>query len=354
MALAEQRARHVKESVVIREQRHALETTGPASSRTISKLFGWENSAGGQRKSLPDSISPVSVSPIFSRSGSPINSPTGGHRQRGGDWLDDTASRAQFGTETTRTQHAAGALAAGTRDPKSERQTPSERLAVVDVLDVRILEDESGNVCNGEAREQSSPSGTVGPGAPSAPAGVDKGRALDICSRCMRLRHERDMAITERSLAEAELVSLRKKASQMDTSRQCKAEFKGRHSMGPGVAMSGADSADKIAPMSPYGEADSSNHDRGLREELNRLEKGASLADDGLPPSDLELNSSNTAGLPAIQVRCEYCVGESYSYSDNGQLAAVLPQGAARYYTHCSLPFSPDPFLYKTQTKLRR
>lgn len=303
MALAEQRTRHLKESVVIREQRHALETAGPAFSKNIAKLFGWADSVGERKSSSPTSVSPVSVSPGFSRSGSPTGSPPGAQRKRYGNWSDDPVFCAQVGSGALVTTNAADAAVAGTRDAESQQQPPSASLGVVDELGMRILEDETCTIQNALPRKQSAPAGMLYPDVPSAPdANNDEGGVVNQCPRCMRLRHERDMAITERNLVEVELVSIRREISQVDTAWDRKAEFKSRNAVGRGDTASETDKGDKTAPISPCGEADSSNHDLGLREEASRLEKLASLSEDGPPPPDLDTKGMDTEGLPVTQV----------------------------------------------------
>ncbi|CAM9874190.1 unnamed protein product, partial [Scytosiphon promiscuus] len=322
MALAEQRARHVKESVVIREQRHALETAGPASSTSIANLLGWADSADEQKSGSPHSVPPASVTPIFSRSNSPISSPTNARQKREGNWLDNAASGAQFGGGTTVIKGAADASVAGARHAESQQQSPSSSHGVVQEFDAKKVKDEADNMSGGVTREQSVPSRIVFPDAPSSPdANGDEARAGYPCPRCIRLGHERDVAVTERSLAEVELVSIRRVLSQIDPTWKCKTEVISRSSVAPGDAASENEKVNETTPM--LGEGGSRNDDIRLREEAIRLEKLAPLSEDGPSPPDLDEKSVDMERLPIAQ---EFAL---VSGQDDAKNSANMPNLAA-------------------------
>ena len=273
MALAEQRARNVKGSVVIREQRHALAKNTPSFSRKIAKLFGWAD-AGEQ-----PGMSPLQVSPASSRPISPIGSPTA---KGGTKMLDDGAA-------------ATGYVGTGdVADFVISNAEPPSRLEVQDSSSVAEVGHATGRSSNQEHRRRSSPSLAIDDPMMSHVSDPDD----KDCPRCRQLRHELDMAITDRALAEAELVSMRRTISSIGTAweRDLPIGNETKHTV---HHESEEDAARKIAPVSP---SEITDKDFDLREELVQLEKLASLGGDGVPLSDAGGKVVNGHTPPQLQV----------------------------------------------------
>lgn len=289
MALAEQRARHVKESVVIREQRHTLALKEPGFAVKLAKLFGWTDAGGS-----PTSKSPFSVSPIRSRSVSPIGSPTNTRRKGGDDCLDDTAVIA------THAEH-------GVTDVVVGRTELSKRLELLDTPTVEIFGDgaSKGNGMESQARAPA----LAGIADPAVSLIVDSAHKEESprgsCPRCTRLHQELETALTDRTLAEAELVSLRRTMSQVDTAWEC--ESSGAVNFRPETEQAHftqphreGDTTGEAVPPLPSAIIDG---DLGIRDELGRLEKSlASLGEDDIAPPTVDGNAVEGQGLPKLRV----------------------------------------------------
>lgn len=286
MALAEQRARHVKESVVLHEQRHTLAKTEPGFAGKLAKLFGWTNADRS-----PTSKSPLFVSPVRSRCASPIGSPRITHRTEGDDWLDDAAPMAT---------HAENGMA----DVVVGKTELSKRLEVLDSPTV----DGTGKSNGKESQTRSPPSrGLADPAVSLITDSANKeDNAMAGCPRCMRLDRELETALTDRTLAEAELVSMRRAVSQVDTVWKCE-------SPGGAAARQGAEQTCYMQPegkdgavgetKQPLPHSGRIDSDLGLRDELGRLEERlASLGEDGVAPSKVNENDMDGQGLPKLQV----------------------------------------------------
>lgn len=274
MALAEQRARHVKESIVIQEQRQALAVSDPAFSGKIAKLFGWMDAVGGQT-SNPS----LCVSPALSRSASPISSPSTARRTGCEDRLDDGATLAILEGSREFSENDVADVVSGTTTGEM-----SNSLKVADLPTVAALGDGPDRSSSKEYRKLSSPFG--GTAGSAVPLIIDPSNnqetAITACPRCMQLRQELETALTDRTLAEVELVSMRRTISLIE----------------PGVAESEDDGAEKTSPLSPSGTTD---NDLDLRDELDRLERLVSLREDGAAPY-IDGKVGDGGGLPILQV----------------------------------------------------
>lgn len=291
MALAEQRARHVKESVVIREQRYTLATKEPGFAGKIAQLFGWADAGGSSR-----SNSPLFVSPVRSRSVSPIGSPSNTRRREGSNWLDGGGPLATHPES-------------GVADVVVGRTELSKRLDLLESPTVKVSGDEAGK---GSSKESltlpTNISGTPGPAVSLITDSAGKeGRAPVACPRCTQLHQELETALTDRTLAEAELVSMRKSISQVDAASEWESSGGAGIRHGTERARSSAIQAEsdggaagETAPLPPSGITDS---DLGLRDELGRLEdRLASLGEDGIAPSNVDEKVMDGQSLPKLQV----------------------------------------------------
>jgi len=243
MALAEQRARHAKGSVVIREQRHALARNEPSFSRKIAKLFGWAD-AGEQP------MSPRQESPMSSRSTSPIGSPTANGGRKNVD-IGDVGASGMANVVT---------------------DTPN-RPVVQGLSTVALFGDGTGRSSSQKYRRRSSPPFAKADPIRSYISNSGNGK----CPQCTQLRHELEMAITDRTLAEAEVVSTRRVISSIGTAWECEPSA-GKETNQTVRNESEGDAATETAPSSPSEMVDK---DLNLREELGRLERFASLRDEG-------------------------------------------------------------------------
>lgn len=165
MALSEQRARHVKESIEILEQRRAL-ASGHDFAMKISKLFGWGGTAacsGSPSQVLPDSPTSTSDAAV-------------GDVQR----LRDECRLAESATDLTNVE------------------SPNKTISHSPSLSASTTEQDNA------ATERLT---TV----------LDSKKHIP-CPRCERLQHELEVALTDRTLAEVELVSLRRMFQSPDHS----------------------------------------------------------------------------------------------------------------------------------------
>lgn len=269
MALTEQRARHVKESVVIQEQRHAL-ANGPHFSGKMAKLFGW---AGTTRSASQSSLHPIS-SPAIARDGS------GSQRMV----HDDSVTSQGNGCSV----HEDGIYMADTNNRQARGEDGVSLIAA----------DEPRN---GESRRRLSS---------EARANSTDADNIDRCARCVELQQELDVAFTDRALAEAELVALRRTIAPADTSwelesgdgNRCTITTDENEDSGKQDERAGRN----LASSSP---AATMNETKGLREELGRLERMVAQTNDGVHPEsphtqirDREppvLHGADSVGLPA-------------------------------------------------------
>lgn len=297
IALAEQRARHVKESVVFREQRHALAVNDPAFSGKIAKLFGWTDVVGSQTNN-----SPLFVSPELSRTGSPINyptsSPTATCPTGREDRRDDGAIRVFTG----------GCSENNLADVVSDDTTRmSNSLIAVDSPHIAVLADGPDRNSRKDYQEHTSPSCRTTAVAPALlivnPSNNEE-TTIKGCPQCTQLTHELEMALTDRTLAEAELVSMRKTFSlggpgwEFESAGGAASQHARdkRLSVEPGVRESEDDDAEKTAPLSSSGATD---NDFDLRDEVGRLEKLVSLGEE--PHIDEKV--VDHVELPMLEVR---------------------------------------------------
>lgn len=291
IALAEQRARHVKESVVFREQRHALAISNPAFSSKIAKLFGWTDVVGS-----PTNDSPLFISPELSRSGSPINSPitspTAARRNEDEDRQEGGATRADI-------------------LPDTKREISDSLKTTKDLRDVTVLANGPHRSSTKDCQTQAlPPCETIDSAMPLiVDSNNNQETAIAACPRCMNLRRELEMALADRTLAEAELVSMRRTILLVDPAWEFESAggatnqhaIYERFSVEPGVGESEEYGAEKTAPLSPLG---TTANDLDLRGELGRLENVVSVGEDS-PSPDIFEKAEDGVGLPTLQV-CHY------------------------------------------------
>lgn len=288
IALAEQRARHVKESVVFREQRHALAISNPAFSSKIAKLFGWTDVVRSQANN-----SPPCLSPELSRSGSPINSPI----------TSPTAARHSDDQDRQEDGHTVADIVSDT-----DREIFNSLKTAVDLRDVAVLANRPDRSSAKDYHKQSSPPcETTGSAVPLiVDFSNNQETAIAGCPRCMHLRQELEIAFADRTLAEAELVSMRRTISLVDPAWEPEsaggaASLHARHrglSVEPGAGESEDSGAEKAAPLSSSGTTD---NDLDLRDELGRLENLVSVGED-CPPPDICEKAEDGVGIPILQV----------------------------------------------------
>lgn len=288
MALAEQRARHVKESVIIREQRHTLWRKEPGFAGKMAKLLGWADADAS-----PTSKSPLCVSPVRSRSVSPIGSPTNTRRKEGDDWMDDYAVTA------THAENGMAGVVVG-------RTELFKRVELLDTPTVEIFGDVASNDTRKESAAPSSPpSGIAGTAASLVTDSVNKEEsASTACPRCARLYRELETALTDRTLAEAELVSMRRAMSQVDTAWEFESSSIAGIRCGPEQPHSTqpaneAGASGETAPVPASGGIDSNLR---LRHELGRLEESLEALREGAAPPKADGNVMNGQGLRTLQV----------------------------------------------------
>lgn len=269
MALTEQRARHVKESVVIQEQRHAL-ANGPHFSGKMAKLFGW---AGTTQSASQSSLHRIS-------------SPALAH--------DESDSQRMVHDDGVKSQgngcngHEDGIYVAGINNRQARGE---DGVSLVAADEPR----------NGESRRRLSSEAT---------ANSTDADNLDRCARCLALRQELDTALTDRALAEAELVALRRTTAPADTSWELESGDVNRCTKTADKKANSAkqdETAGRNLSSSPP--AVSMDETTGFREELHRLERMVAQTDDGVHPEsphtqtrDREppaLHRADSVGLPA-------------------------------------------------------
>lgn len=276
----------MKESVVIREQRHILARKEPGFNGKLAKLFGWTDASGST-----SSISPLIVSPVRSRSVSPICSPTNTHRKEGSDGLDDNAGREANADKRV-------------EDAVVGRAELSKRLGLLDTPNVEIFGDVAGKGSGKESQMRVSPPyGVADPAAPLTTDYANKESVTAACLQCTQLHQQLETALTDRTLAEAELVSMRRVMSRVDTAWECE-------SSGGGNIRQKAENAQSETEVDPAGDIRSLlppgriGGDRGLRDELDRLDARLVIfGRSDAAPSMGEGNAVGDQGRPKLQVR---------------------------------------------------
>lgn len=275
-----------------------MAVSDPAFSSKIAKLFGWTDVDGSQTSNLHHCASP-GVSRSGSPTNSPISSPTTARCDGCEDRRDDGATRAlQAGSGA----YSGKIVVHSVSDANKEK---FNGLKALDLPDVAVLGDGSNRSSSKDGRKQSSPCGTTGLAVPLIfDPSNNQGTTTAECPRCMQLHHELEMALTDRTLAEAELVSLRRAISLVDptwetesaggaTSRQVR-----DRGVEPGVGESEDGDAEKTTPLSSSGIID---NDLDLHDELGWLEKLAHLGDDVAAPYIFG-QAEDSLGLPMLQV----------------------------------------------------
>lgn len=179
IALAEQRARHVRESLVLSEQRHAL-ARGLDWGEKIAKLFGWTDSSQQRAQNLP--TSPVSVGIADATTLDGMSVPSEGN---------DTCAHIHSRQDDDHTSENAVSHDTVNISTEDELQHAREK-----------------NIHNGGLKLQMRDSQEAGTGIGGA-SNVSR-NATDVCLQCVKLRQELEIAVTDRTLAEAELVTLRR------------------------------------------------------------------------------------------------------------------------------------------------
>ncbi|CAM9973308.1 unnamed protein product, partial [Ectocarpus sp. 8 AP-2014] len=300
MALAEQRARHVKESILVREQQRTLATDDPVFiGKTTKLLRAADDVAGG-----PVINSPLSVSPVTSRPASPIL--TAANQNAVDHFLEDSTCCAKRDD---------GLLSE--RDTMADTSKPPDTDVLTDsnngngtTLAFTGCGDGTANDNNWESRKGSPPSPSI------IAAKSNEESTMRTCSRCVKLQHELVTALTDRTLVEAELVSLRRASSRVDTGWEGESaggavdrkELGDLHTGGPGVTARVVDDAE--------------NNDQGLDllVEIERLESLVSRADQGAPLSDLDAIAVDSEGLQ---------MQESVLHSEEDEDSSSKPPGLA-------------------------
>lgn len=289
----------MKESVVIQEQRHTLALKEPGFAGKLAKLFGWTDAGES-----PTSKSPFSVSPVRSRSVSPIGSPKIAHRKGEDDCLDDTAVVATLAEN-------------GVEDVVVGRTELSKRLELLDTPTVEIFGDGANKDSANEPQTRTSASsGIYDPAVSLVVDSANKEESAAFsCPRCTKLQQELETALTDRTLAEAELVSMRRAVSQVDTAWECESsgavdvrpETEQAHSAQPDRESSTAlypSAGEEAVPQLPSAIIDS---DLGIRDELDRLQENlASLGADGVAPPTVGGTAAEGQGVPKLQVNRQF------------------------------------------------
>lgn len=288
MALAEQRARHVKESILVREQQRTSTIDDPVFTEKTAKLLrAADDVAGG-----PAINSPLSVSPATSRPASPILTAA-----------SQNAVDHSLGDSTCCEKRGDGLLSErATMGDTSKPDTgdlPDSTNGNGTTPAVAGSGDGTGNGNNWESQEESPPSPSI------IAANSNEESTVKTCSRCIQLQHELEMALTDRTLVEAELVSLRRASSRVDTGWESESaggavdrkEFRDLHTGGPGVTLREVNEAENNVPRSPCEEPGNNDQGVDLHVEIERLESLVSLAEEGAPQSDPDAVAVDSEGL---------------------------------------------------------
>lgn len=252
LALAEQRTRHVKESITIREQRLALES-GRHFAEKIAKLFGWADTPARPETSLP--VSFASSVDACGKRNTLLNGAQGG-----------------------------GDAYSGYVENVSDVQIPNnEQLHSMSLgSSLKVVGDEDGG---------SRKSLTV---ADAMATTIVANNKNTTCPRCLDLQRRLDIAVTDRTLAEAELVSLRRVIAPVDTSWEWEHGFGTEdgctgNAMRPGGVSEHGNIA-RTPPLAGAGEKDCA----GLQEELLWLGQMVSLSEGGVPSSNGDIQAFET------------------------------------------------------------
>lgn len=261
--LVQQRVRHVKESVVIREQRYALARSDEKFSEKLAKLFGWASSTGCSESSLH-------LTPIHSPVG-------GGHRSRDDIRGDGHAPITGNGT----CLHISRARVEDT----AVNFTREKQTLISDNKPSCSVEprDESGSAVDSEARETPAEVRTAVMAVHPAPS--------TACMSCLELHVKLQAALTDRTLAETELMSIRRSFNSEDSSpRGGNTDECTRWSMG------------SLEMKSP-GTGQNDSQGLELAKELNRLEtltaleaRRQGIAALGMPDMDLASGGCSAGG----------------------------------------------------------
>ncbi|CAM9695254.1 unnamed protein product [Ectocarpus fasciculatus] len=310
MALAEQRARQVKESILVREQQRTLTADDPVLIEKTAKLLrAADDVAGG-----PAINSPLSASPATSRPASPIL--TADSQNAVDHSLDDGTCCAPTGDGLLSER----VTMADTNKPDAD-YLPDSKNGNRTTLALTGCGDGTENENNCDSR-----------GSPPSPSIITaKGHeesTVRTCPRCIQLQHELDMALTDRTLVEAELVSLRRASSRVDTRWEGESaggatdreELGDLRTGGPDVTVRTVDEAGNNSPRSPCDEPGNNDQGRDLHVEIEHLESLVSLADQGAPHSDLDAIAVDSEGLQ---------MQESVLHSDEDKDSSSKPPGLA-------------------------
>lgn len=190
LMLVHQRVRHVKESVVIREQRYALARSDEKFSEKLAKLFGWASSTG------------CSESPLHL---TPIHSPVGdGHRSRDGSRRDGYASMTDNGTCSQVLRVRVEDTSINVTHEKQTFMADNKPSCSIDPRD------DSGSAVDLEARK-------IPTEVEAAVMAVHPAPRI-TCMSCLELHVKLQAALTDRTLAETELMYLRKSHTSKDSS----------------------------------------------------------------------------------------------------------------------------------------
>lgn len=188
MALAEQRVRHVRESVVIREQQHAL-AKGQKVGEKLAKLFGWADVPA----SRSDSLLSTPIAPLVAI-GCMIDVCEGGSVSGAAPTgMDACSFKAELAAEF-QSGNIHEALASTCKLPKEHERDeaggrdPQTRLSAVEAMGSSIISDQrAACAC-----------------------------CLDLRRKLQELQRRLQVAVTDRCLAEAELVSIRRATAPKD------------------------------------------------------------------------------------------------------------------------------------------
>ncbi|CAN0488957.1 unnamed protein product [Ectocarpus sp. 12 AP-2014] len=312
MALAEQRAQHVKDSILVREQQRTLATDDPVLiGKTATLLRAADDVVGG-----PAINSPLSVSPVTSRPASPTL--TAANENAVDHSLEDSTCCAQRGD---------GLLSK--RDTMADTSKPPDTDDLTDsnngngaTLAFTGCGDGTGNDNNWKSRKGSPPSPSI------IAAKSNEESTVRTCSRCIKLQHELVTALTDRTLFEAELVSLRRASSRVDTGWEGESaggavdrnELRDLHTGGPGVTVRVVDEAENNVPRSPCEELGNNDQGLELHVEIERLEILVSNAVQSAPLSDLDAIAVDREGLQ---------MQESVLHSEEDEDSSSKPPGLA-------------------------
>lgn len=178
IALAEQRARHIRESLVCREKLHAFASSVDDAEK-IAKLLGW-------------------VSAVRDNEWSPLNSPT--ERSPSPSCASIVDYRPAVGVD----------LSSGENIPRRDAESMDEYRVIGTTRD-----NESCNSMSPKQRvdrEVSSGSliRTSADDEEDLVVTAHQSSSTGICARCRQLQNELEAAVTDRMLAEIELVAIRR------------------------------------------------------------------------------------------------------------------------------------------------